>query len=277
MNTMLDWISFSFPVGTDKHPENGWRWEQIRDALIDYIGVRFQALVDTEDIKHERGRFPYNHSASLHSGILRVHFSGRSNHALFESTGMGMAYLRQKEWDMALLEKAQKRVTRLDIASDIETTTSPSEFVSKRSGGRILANASFTSKMGKTEYVGGRTSQKFARVYRYNAPHPRSHLLRVEHEIKGDSAKKAASDVIRDGIEIVQTQLGTSFGWKHKDWQPLVQNSGKFKSTTNDRNSAKTEIWLRTQAATSFRKLVAQGVIENPEQWLREVFLNGLA
>jgi len=272
--TKVDWLSFTFPVGREKHPENGWRFEDIQDAFRTYTGDGVSSLFSDSEVTHDKGRAPYAHRASMHSGIFALYWSGRLNHALLECHGQGMAYAREKDMEKALLLVASERVTRVDVATDIETKTTPSKFVDKRTRKSQRSRGSFTSSTGETEYVGGRKSNRFARVYRYRPPHPRSHLLRVEHEIKGTLAKQVLPEIVSMGVETVQERLALSFGWSHPDWQPMHQNLNKIKEIPNDRTLAKTELWLRTQAASAFKKLVAQGIIQDPEMWLREVFLD---
>jgi len=276
MQTQIDWLSFSFPIGASTHPEHGWKPDDIMNALRTYTGDGLRELFETEEVKHEGGRAPYAHSLVLHNGILAIYWGGRLTHGLVQIHGQGMAFVREKQIERDLLMVAAERVTRIDLATDIECATRPIDFVTQRSATRHMAHASMSSKSGETEYVGGRTSQRFARVYRYCLPHPRAHLLRVEHEVKGELAKKVVPEILNLGVEVIQERLGLSFGWQHPDWQPVHQNLTKVKGIPNDRTAARTEIWLRTQAASAFKKLVQSGIIEQPELWLKEVFLDPL-
>jgi len=276
MNTSIDWLSYSFPVGKEKYPSSGWKWEHIHSELCRYSGTISKQLFDDKEITHGGGRAPYAHSALLHNGLLAIYWGGRLNHGLVQIHGLGMGLVRDWGIEQDLLKVAAERVTRIDFATDILTETKPSEFVDKRTSKKQLASATFKSKSGDTEYVGGRTSQRFARVYRYSPPHPRAKYLRVEHEIKGTLAKTILPKILTLGIDAVQSSLGRTFGWSHPDWQPTNPNIPKIQAPRNDRTLAKTELWLRTQCASSFRTLVEKGVIDNPEAWLKEVFLDQL-
>jgi len=276
MNTKIDWLSFSFPVGESGYPEQGWQWPNVIGCLRAYTGKELTELFDDTEVEHHGGRAPYAHGASLHSGLLVIYWGGRLNHGLVQIHGQGMDYVREKEIETSVLKVAAERVTRVDIATDIETRIKPLEFVECRTSKKQLASASFKSTSGETEYVGGRTSQRFARVYRYHPPHPRSNLLRIEHEIKGTLAKATLPEIVSMGIDDVQTRIGLSFGWGHEVWQPSNQNLTKIKAPRNDRTLAGTEMWLMTQCASAFRTLVLKGLIENPEQWLRDHYLDPL-
>jgi len=276
MNTHIDWLSFSFPVGQSSYPEQGWQWPNVYEYLRAYTGNKLECLFDDEEVEHHGGRAPYAHGTSLHSGLLVVYWGGRLDHGLVQIHGQGMDYVREKGIEKDLLLVASERVTRVDLATDIETDVKPSEFVERRTSKKQTTVASVTSPQGETEYVGSRISERFARVYRYRNPHPRANLLRVEHELKGKTAKATLPIILEVGIDAAQSKIGLSFGWFHPIWQPSNKNLTKIKSPRNDRTMAGTEIWLRTQCASAFRTLVLKGLIDDPEQWLREVFLDQL-
>lgn len=80
-----------------------------------------------------------------------------------------------------------ERVTRLDLACDVKTVTLPSESVV---GHRAKTNSFMTSSKGDTVYLGSEKSEVFARIYRYNPPHPRSDLLRSEIVYKRKHAQR---------------------------------------------------------------------------------------
>ena len=92
--------------------------------------------------------------------------------------------------DNTLLASICDRCTRIDIACDIHTDVSPAIFCADRGTSHFKTSGLYTSESGETAYVGSRKGGRMARVYRYAPPHPRSHLLRVEIELKKDSAKQ---------------------------------------------------------------------------------------
>jgi hypothetical protein len=189
-------------------------------------------------------------------------------------SGKGCARLSLSETTASLLFDVQARLTRLDVTTDIETDCTPMEFVNAGYSDRIKSRASYNSPTGSTEYVGSRSSNRLGRVYRYVAPHPRSHLLRVEHELKKEAARAAAAWMLAYGVESVQASIGAEMGWKHPLWTPEQPSAGRIGVPRGDRTLGKTELWLRSQAAPAFAKLYAAGLIEDPEAWLKEVFLS---
>jgi len=174
---------------------------------------------------------------------------------------------------MDLLAAVQPRVTRLDLATDFETDLKPSEFVSAGWSDRIGSRGSFTSATGDTEYVGSAKSERYARVYRYAAPHPRAALLRIEHVMRRDYARSIIPFMLEFGLEDAQRTVGQQMGWQHPLWSVVGVQELAWKPPRNDRKTSGTERWLITQAASAFKKLVVQGVIEDPHAWLVEHFL----
>lgn len=276
MRTLIDWLSFTVPIGNGNYPERGWQWLDIQQFINSYVGEIVSQFFSGVSWLLDKGRAPFGQSFKSERGGLTVFFSSRLPYALIEISGVGMQQFREAGIEKALLEIAAERVTRIDIASDIRTQASPADFASKRDLGRFKSNASFRSKTGDTEYVGGRTSERYARVYRYAEPHPRAEFLRVEHELKKSAAKVAIAHILGNGVSWVQASLGRTFGWTHPAWSMDETDAYAMPSIPNSRTAAKTELWLRTQAAPAFVKLVKQGLIDDPEKWLRDVFLSEL-
>ena len=274
MKTLIDWISFSVPIGSGGIPDYGWSWEDVKWQLEVFLGESITGWLEGENWAAGNGRAPY---ASSFQSILKgvtVFWSGKLSHALVEVSGTGCTDLRVRGLITDMLNVAKERLTRLDIATDIETDVLPFDFATMRNVARFKAHGSYTSRSGYTEYIGSRTSELFARVYRYADPHPRSGFLRIEHELKRETAKATATLLLTSSVEQVQSALGSRFGWCHPLWKPEVSSIPALNTPANHRGTAKTEFWLRTQVASSFKKLVRTGAISDPESWLREVFLS---
>lgn len=276
MKTCIDYLSFTVTWGDGGLPEKGWMWEDAKWHIEQFLGDDITDYLAGDGWGVGAGRRPYASSFRNSSKGVAVFWSGKASHALIEVSGKGMLAIRQHALETALLNVCLPRVTRIDIATDIDTDIRPIEFVQQRDKKRSKSDGHYNSRDGQTEYVGSRQSERCARVYRYAPPHPRAHLLRVEHECKGDTAKVVVAGVLSQGVETVQRDLGFRMGWLHPTWEPDQQVKATYALPAKHRENAKTELWLRTQAATSFAKLVKNGTIDNPEAWLREVFLSPL-
>lgn len=274
METHIDWLAWTVVFSDSGIPETGWKWDDVQWHIAQSLGANITASFEGEGWEAGAGRPPYAYSFRSSSRGVTVFWSGKVSHALIEVSGLGMSVLRQQGLETEALNVASARCTRIDVATDIPTSIEPLEFASQRAAGRTKARGSYVSKMGQTEYIGSRQSERYARVYRYSPPHPRSHLLRVEHECKGDTAKAVCAAILREGVSVVQRDLGNRFGWLHPAWEPEAQTLATFGLPAKHREGAKTELWLRTQVAAAFKKLVADGIITDPEAWVREVLLN---
>lgn len=265
MDARIDWLAFSIGLSS-KIPEHGWRWGDIVTALVEQVHIPFGSW------EEGKGRAPYNHSAQQMGKGIYVSWSGRFPHCHLEFSGVGCEHLREIGALNETLTKHQRRVTRLDVATDFVTEVRPNEFAQNRHQKRAQSHASYHTKSGQTEYVGSRSSELMGRVYRYNPPHPRSHLLRVEHETKRKLAKASVSYLLANGVASLQRELGSRFGWSHSLWTGTTEDLPALSIPSQTREEARTDIWLRTQCAAAFRKLVLSGAIKDPDAYLKEVF-----
>lgn len=266
MDAKVDWLSFSLQLG-ETHPELGWTETQVMDHFVTASGFQ------SEEWSYGKPRAPYAHCLRVDGVGISLYWSGRLTHCLCEVSGTGCQFLRSEEKLISLITCMVNRITRIDLATDFSTEVLPNEFVNQRSAKTHKTRASFNSSSGQTEYVGSRKSQLMARVYRYSSPHPRSELLRVEHECKAETAKSVGAYLLANGVEQAQRQLGSRFGWCHPLWSGTNTDLPPLSIPSQTREEAKTDLWLRTQCAAAFKKLVATGAIADPEAYLREVFL----
>lgn len=224
--------------------------------------------------KNERSRAPYTDAWTLADAGITL-FAGISlNHCCVEISGSGCERLIQKGLLEKIVGAVANRVTRIDIASDIEAEVSPEQFVSVRSHSRMRSGGKQYSSSGETEYVGSRSSDRFARVYRYKKPHPRAHLLRVEHEFHRDYAKKVAHEILNSSLQAIAASAGQAFGWSHEVWDITPDESVDLSIVHAERNAGKTVFWLVNSVAPAFKRLCDAGVISDPEAFVRQFFLS---
>jgi hypothetical protein len=276
MHTQIDWLSF-----TMLHREMP---DGAGEAIYDAIQTLEQGWLPSElrlrmaqcKWTAGRGRAPYSYRAYSEEAGCSIYFGAGLTHTLYEFSGAGCLWLRENGLDGTLLGAVAQRITRLDIASDIETTIPPSAFVGAGYSQRMKSHGSFTSADGDTEYIGSQKSERYARVYRYNPPHPRSHLLRVEHVLRRDYAKQIASWLVQYGVEYVQASLGRSFGWSHPSWTPEEQSVPLIYVPRGTRSENGTVLWLIKQAAPAFKKAAVKGLLGDPVEFLKHWFLEGI-
>lgn len=269
MHIKIDWLSFSLVWHSRTQRGAGEtltniniELDQLDPALMDIldIGAHWEAAP---------GRKTYTDSFVHPVSKVRLFFNPTLKHCLFEISGQGCDWLFNRGDMLRLLSIVRERVTRIDIACDMQTTTTPEAFVTEREMGRFKASSHVTEESGETRYVGSRSSNRFARVYRYNPPHPRAHLLRCEYELKAEDGKRAALAVLTDGLEAVAVKLGNDFGWKHPDWERTLAEPAALTAYRAERGQGKTLYWLNNTVAPLLARLHKEGVLDI-EQWLAE-------
>lgn len=272
-NISLDYLSFSIPL-TNKIDELHVAMQVIPQAFREMFGnvIYEELMLKPDGWNGASGRRPYRFGYQNNLIGVFIHFGGHDN-ALVQFSGQGCKWLAMNNFDEKVLFCAMDRITRLDIAIDIETETTPSAFIEAGYNNRIKSSSIQKSPTGETCYIGSRTSEKFCRVYRYNEPHPRHKLLRVEYETKRAQARIVAECILNDGLAHTSERLTKYYQWRSEVMPEPSEIVSAIPSEITTRSDAKTVHWLLKQCAPAFRRLVQNGTIENPEEMFREHFL----
>lgn len=218
----------------------------------------------------ESGTRPY--SARLRHSATDVCLSvGNANsHIYVEFAGKACNTYEASGGLDDIIKRSSDRVSRIDFAVDILSDTDPRDFSEQRTNKSFKSSGNKRTPSGRTEYVGGRTSERMARIYRYEPPHPRSHLLRVEAEYKGDAAKAASKHYLKVGLQQASLDAHKAFGWEHAAWKPENESSGKIPYKTYRPENAATVRWLYGDVVTALLKSVQKGLVDFDE-WLEFV------
>jgi DNA relaxase NicK len=221
----------------------------------------------------ERSRAPYTDVWLDRESGISLYASPNLTHATVEISGTGCEALISSGRITDVLRGCAERITRIDIACDIETETMPMDFVQFRNHERMRSNGTMNSDTGETCYIGSKQSERFARVYRYFPPHPRSHLLRVEMVFRREHAKKVATSIVANSIRDVVSSAGAAFGWSHPDWVVSSDHEIDLSITAPERNAGKTVSWIVRSVAPAIQRLIADGTIRDPEVFFKTYFL----
>lgn len=275
MRTHIDWLTFTF---TPEYQVSGVG--ELTEALMNGMLRMFGRELWDEVFggvwkAQERGRAPYVNAWALDEGGVTLFASETLSHACIEISGQGCERIIALERMGAVLDACRERVTRIDIASDILTDVTPREFVAQTSHKRMRAGGYQTSVTGETCYVGSQKSERYCRVYRYNPPHPRADLLRVEHVFRKDYAKKVASAYCVYGSDAVSFSAGVAFGWIHPVWDPGEKQDVDISITNANHKGNNTVFWLVNSVAPAFKRLVNENVIRDPERFIAQYFMDG--
>ncbi len=274
MRTHIDWLTFTIPMIYFGEDDNAYA-QAMANGFQDMFGLELRAAVFGGDWKkQERSRAPYSDAWVQSEGGITLFASPNLTHACIEISGQGCERLLSVDRLADVLVRCKDRVTRIDIACDIETAIRPVEFVEKVNNERMRTSGQVISDTGETCYVGSQKSERYARVYRYNSPHPRAHLLRVEHVFRKDYAKKVAEACSAVEITAVAKSAGVAFGWCHSVWVTDEIDSPDISVTRERGNAGNTVFWLVNSVAPAFKRLCETGAIPNPEKFLQDYFLS---
>lgn len=203
----------------------------------------------------------------------RIEWGGGSDRAFISFSGEGCKCLRQARKTQEVLSATCSDITRLDLSADIRTATTPFKFCSQRDKKAHKNGAQMYSDQGLTQYVGSWSSDRFARVYRYNPPHERQDFLRCEHVFKGKQAKVLAAKLVSNAPAAIIAAVGEIYGWAHPDWEHarrLTQTPEEVVWYKEERHPSKTLKWLEETCAPALVKLVRTGEIADVNDWLWE-------
>jgi len=275
MRTHIDWLTFTIPMVYFGVEDDAYA-DAIAQGFADIFGWKLRASVfGGAWEKQERSRAPYVDAWVQPEGGVTLFASPNLIHACIEISGQGCERLLVDGLLDNVLSCCKDRVTRIDIACDIETNISPLEFVGKVSHKKMRTSGHVLSDTGETCYVGSQKSDRYARVYRYNPPHPRSHLLRVEHVYRKDYAKKVAAECANVPVDSMAMAAGRAMGWNHPVWQPSISDNIDISIVRERGNAGNTIFWMVNSVAPAFKRLCQTGAIQDPETFLQTYFLNG--
>jgi len=259
VNISLDWLSFSFFQDENHYETDKEAIERAYQKLLEGVGEGPDTFFKQQRWEAAAGRKPYSTSRRTTDGGIAIFANAKLPHALVEISGKGCARLLASEYSEDILQVACDRATRIDVACDIECDLDPIDFAAQRAPGRFKSGSQIVSESGTTVYVGSKTSNRYARVYRYAPPHPRSHLLRVEHVFKGEDAKTALSHLGWNGYESTAAECAKMFGWQHPLWDVAPVTESEMKADRPERGEAKTIYWLYETVAPVLARLHKEG------------------
>jgi hypothetical protein len=276
MRVAIDWFSFTIPATSISDDVAGFEYPLIwtSDIRSAFEPNGNRVLNDLSDSIPGRGRPPYNHSYKLDG--LTVFCHPKFDHILFEVTGTGCEMLRQAgelEW---IIRQFADRTTRLDLAIDAETDASPVHAHNIAVAGRHKSHSLIESTTGITAYIGSRTSERYLRVYRYNPPHPRSNLLRFEFVYRKRYAKEIARRLAVSNFALAGLARQSLCDYELWSVAAFVGTDEEFDTSYSNpqKTDASTLLWLTGTVAPAFRKLVCNGSIDDPIEFVKVYFLS---
>ena len=263
----IDWLTI---VGRRSPEPDDYSVHSAYATAVNWLAERSEAFMGSFgsplDWQIVKPRAPYSYARRSTDNTRSLYVHPLSAHFTFEATGQHC--LKIADVMPVILRDYADCLSRVDLAVDIECKTTPLEFDLATNPAKVSTRSRLTSSTGETVYIGSRSSERFCRVYRYKPPHPRSHLLRAEFQLKGDYAK-ALGRQVADGEALngIAASLGQHFGFGHPDWQPDA-NPSPLRVQTHAQ-SGNTVAWLTNQVAPALRRLQREGKLD-VAAWIAE-------
>lgn len=270
MQVKVDWLSLSIPTPHILRTAEDKEVYPTEVPLIDKEAHLMDFCGSFEGWRAGGGRAPFK--VSFHNPHLgaTIYSDDKQKFSLFEFSGVGCDALREHNVLDIIMWNFQDRITRLDLAADFLSDTTPQDFAAARDGARFKSGAVMTSEKGTTVYVGSQKSDRYARVYRYNEPHPRAALLRCEMVLRDQEAKTAAARLCWVGIEQTTREVGAVFGWKHDLWKKDSNDDDKLRAAPRDGRQSSTVFWLFKQVLPALKRLREAGEVDALREFIKQ-------
>lgn len=269
-DVLVDWLSFTVASPSlNSVPRSVWLVKCLRAARR---ATSADAPIprDPGQFEEYSGRAPYMVRWTCADFGTTVLAHPGLGHVLIEFSGRGCEALRQAGRFDGALAGACSRLTRLDLAVDINPGCDPRAFVKEHNPTRFSANSTFISNTGITCYVGSPKSDRFARVYRYKPPLPRSDTMRAEHVFRRDWARRVGALILAKGLPAAAQYCGQVWGWTHTAWD--VQESDQLIKVSRELATRHPNqvLWLLSQVFPAMRRMEKEGIIEDLRAFLEE-------
>lgn len=268
----IDFLQFSLevPPRTFGGVERVEDWARMQDVLHECLAQWASMYTDKEWRIGDAKLTPYNQSIAIFDPVTKLRFanlffsSKNVDTVLVQHTGQGCAQIPRI---VQFIDFVQPRIGRLDVCMDVETQERPKAFYDAYKGNLSVEYQS--SPTGETFYLGSKKSDKLLRIYRYNAPHERSALLRFEMQYRREFARAAAWHIVQSGLRpFAMSAIGE---------YPLptehILEAGEGRFFIARKSYGDTITWLERQVKPAIIKLVKSGEFD-ARAWLEEV-LNG--
>jgi len=258
----IDYYAFTIPARL--------AFNEVTDEIQEFVQTTFTSLLTGDDILKslesgwsiERAKGFYSHRLRHDTTGIALSFGAINAHVYVELSGKACDCLESADALNSLIKTTAAKCSRIDFAVDFITDVKPEEFSSHRNDTRWKFVSHIVSASGTTDYVGSRSGERMARVYRYSEPHPRAKMLRVEAEYKGDAAKAIVKELDLRSLADVCNAAHAVFGWSHEIWTNSAVEAVKVPYSSHTPDNAATVRWLYGVVASSIRKAILDGLID---------------
>lgn len=203
---------------------------------------------------------------------VRLAGASPTGYIKIDATGRACDSIRKPGQNRVIVSEVTELLTRIDFALDVRTDVLPAAIANTRSHQGFRTISFIRSDTGETCYVGSPKSDRYCRVYRYNKPHPRSELLRLEFVFRRGLARAAAGDYIASPTdEEFAGKLLSTWGFVHAALKDMRRTDERIKTPSFTRHQEDTIAWLYKQVAPALRKLLSESSFDMAD-WLETVY-----
>lgn len=270
----IDYYAFTIPARL--------AFSEVTDEIQEFVRTTFCSIIPFGALERtletgwsiERAKGFYSHRLRHETTGIALSFGTVNSHVYVELSGKACDCLESADLLSTLIAATSLKCSRIDFALDFITDVQPEQFSALRNTTRWRYCSHVVSASGTTDYVGSRTGERMARVYRYNPPHPRAAMLRVEAEYKGEAAKAIVKELADQPLSDVCLSAHAVFGWEHDLFNDLESTAVKVPYSAHSPDNAATVRWLYGVVASSVRRAIQEGLID----WksFEETILRGL-
>lgn len=271
MNGHVDWLSWTVPCQSEPRTaeQSFYIAKNMSERLCEGVSEIF---FNSSDYEQKAGRAPYRYQLVARDTGVRIFGGGATQTCLIEASGRGCDAIHEPTLSRYVVGALASRVSRFDYAVDARCGLLPVEFTREPKHNKFRAKSVINSDTGQTVYVGSPRSDRFARVYRYNPPHPRSELLRVEFVFRRGLAKSASERFAKSKSE--KDFIGSCFatwGFRAERLGHTVLEAETIRTPERSQHEGKTVTWLYRQVAPAVRRLIDDDAL-NVADWLEYVY-----
>lgn len=271
MQSGLDWLSFTLDIVTE--PTTALSADQMWRARLKREHPELYKFMVGEghQFEYRTGRPPYRYGFQRDDNAVLVMVGSNTSTMLVELTGRFFTTLKRLEQIQNMLLPIADFVTRIDVAVDMETTARPAEFANTRKKAKTISLGFMSSPTGETVYLGSQKSDRFARIYRYEEPHPRAKLLRFEAVYRRGYAKSLAKTILEaTAWDQVTVSVEKPYGFQHEAWKPGSETPLKISLPHTSREEDRTIVWLYNTVAPALCRMIQSGALD-VDAWNRHL------
>lgn len=255
----IDWISLTIPTNAPFVGGSDMVFQGVLELAVMVLPDVFAPISIIGEWEVQQGRGVYQFARMHTKTKIRLSFGDVNADIYLEISGQACDSIRGFTTLEKIFQAEDIRLSRVDLACDYETDLSVDLIIGKGYKATFKSRADWRTEDGDTTYIGSRKSERMLRVYRYHKPHPRSHLLRCEVELKGDAAKAIGRRIIASGETQACADALAIFDLQHELIRESIPTASPLRAAGSDKAKKGTARWFLKQVKPALLKAHKNG------------------